>query len=121
MPGGLVWSRPTTPGARLAALGVADGQAADVRIVIGDPEPAELAVAAAGEEREVDEVAEGRRASIQKAANLVLGQIANDGKVDRFERLDAARPNSSNAYGSVMLGLSRSVPDEFRELAEKNL
>jgi len=24
-------------------------------------------------------------------------------------------------YGSVMLGLSRSVPDEFRELAEKNL
>jgi DNA polymerase-4 len=24
-------------------------------------------------------------------------------------------------YGSVMLGLSRSVPDEFRELAEKDL
>ena len=24
-------------------------------------------------------------------------------------------------YGSVVLGLSRSVPDEFRELAEKNL
>ena len=24
-------------------------------------------------------------------------------------------------YGSVMLGLSRSVPDAFRELAEKNL
>jgi DNA polymerase-4 len=24
-------------------------------------------------------------------------------------------------YGSVMLGLPRSVPDEFRELAEKNL
>jgi len=24
-------------------------------------------------------------------------------------------------YGSVMLGLSRSVPDEFRELAEKSL
>jgi DNA polymerase IV len=24
-------------------------------------------------------------------------------------------------YGSVVLGLSRSVPDEFRELAEKDL
>ena len=24
-------------------------------------------------------------------------------------------------YGSVLLGLSRSVPDEFRELAEKDL
>jgi DNA polymerase-4 len=24
-------------------------------------------------------------------------------------------------YGSVMLGLSRCVPDEFRELAEKDL
>jgi DNA polymerase-4 len=24
-------------------------------------------------------------------------------------------------YGSVMLGISRSVPDEFRELAEKDL
>jgi DNA polymerase IV len=24
-------------------------------------------------------------------------------------------------YGSVALGLSRSVPDEFRELAEKDL
>jgi DNA polymerase IV len=28
---------------------------------------------------------------------------------------------SAVGYGSVMLGLSRSVPDEFRELAEKNL
>ena len=27
----------------------------------------------------------------------------------------------SVGYGSVVLGLSRSVPDEFRELAEKNL
>ena len=33
---------------------------------------------------------------------------------DRFGR-DAV------GYGSAMLGLSRSVPDEFRELAEKNL
>ena len=24
-------------------------------------------------------------------------------------------------YGSVVLGISRSVPDEFRELAEKDL
>jgi DNA polymerase-4 len=24
-------------------------------------------------------------------------------------------------YGSIVLGLSRSVPDEFRELAEKDL
>ena len=24
-------------------------------------------------------------------------------------------------YGSVVLGLSRSIPDEFRELAEKDL
>jgi hypothetical protein len=27
----------------------------------------------------------------------------------------------SEGYGSVVLGLSRSVPDEFRELAEKDL
>jgi DNA polymerase IV len=33
---------------------------------------------------------------------------------DRFGRDEVG-------YGSVVLGLSRSVPDEFRELAEKEL
>src|SRR5262249_54998531 len=54
--------------------------------VVGDFEPAELAIAAAGEEGEMDEVAEGRRADIQEPGDLALGQIANDGEVDRLER-----------------------------------
>jgi hypothetical protein len=42
-------------------------------IVVGDLEPAELAVAAAGKERDADEVAEGLRASMQEAGDLVVG------------------------------------------------
>jgi len=53
-------------------------------------EPAELAVAAAGEERDVEEVAEGGGTGVQEPGDLGPGQVANHRQVDRFERLDAA-------------------------------
>ena len=55
---------------------------------------------------------EKRRPGSQRGMARWTADRAVDLIRDRFGR-DAV------GYGSVMLGLSRSVPDEFRELAEK--
>jgi DNA polymerase-4 len=57
---------------------------------------------------------EGRRPGAKKGMARFLADRAIDVVRDRFG-WDAV------AYGSVALGLSRSVPDAFRELAEKDL
>jgi len=41
--------------------------------------------------------------------------------VHHDDKIVSRRAEASRAYGSVALGLSRSVSDEFRELAEKEL
>ena len=42
-------------------------------------------------------------------------------KSDGEYKLDLLLGPNAIGYGSVLLGPSRSVPDEFRELAEKEL
>jgi len=59
-------------------------------------------------------VDEGRRPGAKKGMARFLADRAIDAVRDRFG-WDAV------GYGSVALGLSRSVPDAFRELAEKDL
>jgi hypothetical protein len=50
----------------------------------------------------------------KKAWHVGRPTVPSTGSSDRFG-WDAI------GYGSVVLGISRSVPDEFRELAEKHL
>jgi hypothetical protein len=49
----------------------------DIGIVVGDLEPAEFAVTAAGEQGELDEIAECTLAAVEKARDLVAGEVAN--------------------------------------------
>jgi hypothetical protein len=73
---------------RLSALAEPNRHHADLGVVVGDFEPAELAVAAAGEEPGMDEVAERACARVKQSCDLVLGQIAHDRGVDGAEGLD---------------------------------
>jgi DNA polymerase IV len=57
---------------------------------------------------------EGRRAGTKRGRARWIADRAVDAIRDRFGW-------EAVGYGSVTLGLSRSVPDEFRELAEKDL
>ena len=57
---------------------------------------------------------EGRHPGARTGATRLLADRAVDLIRDRFGQ-DAV------GYGSVVFGVSRSVPDEFRELAEKKL
>ena len=52
--------------AHLPALRLADRQRLDVGVVVGDLEPAELAVTAAGKERRMDEIAERTLAGVEQ-------------------------------------------------------
>jgi hypothetical protein len=63
-------------------LRLADRQRLDVGVVVGDFEPAELAVTAAGKERRVDEVAECALTGVEQARDLVVREIANDRGID---------------------------------------
>src|SRR5262245_34364646 len=74
----------------LPALALANRQRPDVGVVVGDLEPAELAVAAAGEERGVHQVAEGVLAGVQQPPDLVARQVADDRRVDRPKGFHAA-------------------------------
>lgn len=57
---------------------------------------------------------EGRRPGTKRGAARQMADLVIDKIRDRFGW-------DSIGYGSVALGISRSVPDEFRELAEKDL
>nr|WP_245322207.1 hypothetical protein [Bradyrhizobium sp. LTSPM299] len=57
---------------------------------------------------------EARRPGSKKGTARWVGDCAIDKIRDRFEW-------NAIGYGSAALGLSRSVPDEFRKLAEKDL
>jgi DNA polymerase IV len=57
---------------------------------------------------------EERRPGTKKGMRRWLADCAVDAIRDRFGW-------EAVGYGSVVLGVSRSVPDEFRELAEKDL
>jgi len=74
----------------LPAFARADGERSDIGIVVGDLEPAELAVAAAGEKGGVDKIAEGTVAAAEQARDLVGREITDDRRIDRSERLHAA-------------------------------
>jgi len=61
---------------------------------------------------------EGQFGTISDACRRLNSSAPKAGLIPSRGRRSA---EASRAYGSVALGLSRSVPDEFRELAEKEL
>jgi hypothetical protein len=53
--------------------------------MIGDLEPAKLAVAAAGEEAGVDEIPEDILAAVEQACDLVVGASPFEQQFERFD------------------------------------
>jgi len=62
-----------------------------------------------------------RRANLARFPMHVGGSIPLAPNADLIPSRSRRRAEASRAYGSVALGLSRSVSDEFRERAEKEL
>jgi len=72
---------------------------------------------AAGDVREQGECGSGRSHELRRGLQR-HGYWTADRAIDKIRDRFGWE---AVGYGSVVLGLSRSVPDEFRELAEKHL
>jgi hypothetical protein len=77
------------------ALGFPDRQRLDVTVIVGDFEAAEFAIPAAGQERRMNEIAEGALAGVEETRDFLVGEVADDRGIDGSEgqaSSDGTRP-----------------------------